>query len=368
MITTWMEWSGLAWLTWSLAVAAQGEGVKKKLIEFGWDEPGTAFMREHWAEMEQTPFDGCVFHVNYPKPEGGEGNFTWECWSRRAFTWEELQPALIDLQVTPFERFTDNFLRFNTTPADIDWFDDYSAVVHNARLAARLAREGRVKGILFDIEQYNGQLFDYRQQRDRATKPWDEYAAQARRRGREVMEAFQAEYPDITIFLTFGYCLPWVQTEGGKRLLAEASYGLLAPFLDGMVEASKETVRFVDGHELSYAFKDPARFAPAYRMMKEDLLPLVADSDKYRRVFQVGFGLWLDCGWREHGWDPEDFSKNFYTPEQFEASLRAALERCDEYVWVYSETPRWWSPERQRVKLPLAYWEAVARAKAAANR
>ena len=41
------------------------EAAEKKLIEFGWDEPGTKFMREHIAEMQQTPFDGCVFHVEY---------------------------------------------------------------------------------------------------------------------------------------------------------------------------------------------------------------------------------------------------------------------------------------------------------------
>ena len=58
------------------------------------------------------------------------------------------------------------------------------------RFALRhIAREGGCKGILFDIEQYTFQLFNYRKQRDAATKSWDEYAAQVRKRGREVMEA-----------------------------------------------------------------------------------------------------------------------------------------------------------------------------------
>src|SRR5689334_1414081 len=37
--------------------------VQKRLIEFGWDEPDTAFMKKHIGEMEKTPFDGCVFHA-----------------------------------------------------------------------------------------------------------------------------------------------------------------------------------------------------------------------------------------------------------------------------------------------------------------
>src|SRR5437899_4079998 len=108
----------------------------KKLIEFGWDEPDTAFMRQHIAEMEKTPFDGCVFHVNYVnlKPKTGGGSLTWDSWDTRSFAAEEVQAALDDLKATKFTRFTDNFLRFNTSPGKIDWFDDFSAVVNNAKL------------------------------------------------------------------------------------------------------------------------------------------------------------------------------------------------------------------------------------------
>jgi len=66
-----------------MAVAAPAaEGPGKKLIEFGWDEPNPAFMKAHLAEMERTPFDGCVFHVNYSKAGGGTGSFTWKCWGQ----------------------------------------------------------------------------------------------------------------------------------------------------------------------------------------------------------------------------------------------------------------------------------------------
>src|SRR5690348_15828600 len=109
----------------------------KKLIEFGWDEPDTAFMRAHIEQMEQTPFDGTVFHIGYRKPDGSAGSFMGECWSARAFTAEELQPSRDDLRATPLRRFTHNFLRFNVCPGDVDWFDDkaFGAVVNNARLA-----------------------------------------------------------------------------------------------------------------------------------------------------------------------------------------------------------------------------------------
>src|SRR5262249_33256452 len=155
--------------------------------------PDTAFLRQHIAMMEQTPFDGCVFHVVATGPQGARENFTWLGWGRRAFSLAEMEPALADLKATPFRRFSYNFLRFNTAPADLDWFDDHSAIVNNARLAARVAREGRCAGILLDVEEYQGRLFTYAQQRDAQTKSWDDYAAQVRLRGRQVMEAFQEE-------------------------------------------------------------------------------------------------------------------------------------------------------------------------------
>src|SRR5262245_34324123 len=185
----------------------------KQLIEFGWDEPDTSFLRAHIAQLQQSPFDGCVFHADFHKPGGAKGSFTWQCWGTNSFTEEDLRESLSDLRATKFGRFKSNFLRFNTTPAHLDWFDDYSAVTNNARLAAGLAHAGRCPGILFDIEQYEGPLFNYHKQRDSKTKSWELYAAQARLRGADVMRAFQEGYPGLTVFLTFGYTLPWHETE-----------------------------------------------------------------------------------------------------------------------------------------------------------
>lgn len=293
------------------------EAGRKQLIEFGWDEPDTGFLRRHINAMEQTPFDGCVFHAHFTGPDGQTGNFTWSGWGQRAFAEAELEAALDDLRATPFRRFTEDFLRFNTTPADVDWFDDFAPILANARLAARVARRGKCRGLLLDIEQYQGKLFDYRAQRDAKTKPWDEYAAQVRRRGREVMEAFQEGYPDLTVLLTFGYSLPWAPSEGGKRAPAECGYGLLAPFLDGMVEEARGKTRLVDGYELSYGYREPARFAAARRTMAEGLLPLVADAAKSRRVLSNGFGLWMDHDWRHRGWDVEDVSRTTSRPRRW---------------------------------------------------
>jgi hypothetical protein len=238
-------------------------------------------------------------------------------------------------------------------------------VMTNARLAAQVARAGGCRGILLDTEAYQAKLFDFHKQRDAARRSWDEYAAQARLRGREVMTAFQESFPDLTVFVTFGHSLLWKQSEGGKKALADCGDGLLAPFLDGMIETAKGSTRVVDGHELSYGYRESAQFTQAYAAITIKAAGLAADRLKYQKVVSAGFGLWLDYDWPKFGWDTGMTEKNYFSPGRFETSLRAAVEQADEYVWIYSEKPRWWSDRDRAIDLPPAYIDAVQRVRQA---
>jgi hypothetical protein len=331
----------------------------KKLIEFGWDEPDTSFLRRQRAQLEATPFDGCVFHVTAHSAGGKTASFTWHSWGRRSFSADELKLARADLESIGDSRFRENLLRFNVTPAEIDWFDDHDAVVNNARLAAELARAGRCRGILLDTEQYEGKLFDYSRQRDAKRRTWSEYAAQAQRRGREVMTAFLDGFPGLTVFLTFGHSLPWKQSSAGKKPLSECPDGLLVPFLDGMIDAVRPPARLVDGHEMSYGYRGADAFIRAHRTIKHDAAAVAADRSAYERTVSAGFGLWLDYDWRSRGWNTANVESNHFSPGRFETSLRAAVEQSDEFVWIYTEKPRWWSEAGKAIDLPPAYVETV---------
>jgi hypothetical protein len=331
-----------------------------KLIEFGWDEPDTSFMRVHVLQMEATPFDGCVFHLNYMKDAKTPANFGWECWGKRAFKASELQAATDDLQATKFRRFSENFLRFNAVPGDIDWFDDYTPVLQNIWLAANIAKLGGCRGILLDTEQYDGKIFDYTKQRDAKTRSWDDYGKQVRLRGSQFMNALQKADPDCTIFMTFAYTLLLDQAEGDSKKLPQISYGLLAPFLDGMLDAAGPRIKFVDGYEESYGYKTAAEFAIVRQRFSIGVLKgFIADPKKYQQHFQLGYGIWLDLNWRTKGWSDTDLSKNYFTPESFEVAVGLGLSASDQYVWIYTEQPRWWSIDGATQKLPAAYLEAL---------
>src|SRR5947209_14495110 len=123
----------------------------KKLIEWGWDEPDTKFMLQNVEKMEQFPFDGLVFHATSGKGD----NLAWEVWGSKKFAPDDFKQAIDDLKATKFNRFTDRFLRVNVAPGNIDWFDDgaWAKIANNSAVAARVAKEGRCKGFMFDTEQ-----------------------------------------------------------------------------------------------------------------------------------------------------------------------------------------------------------------------
>ena len=74
---------------------------------------------------------------------------------------------------------------------------------------------------------------------------------------------------------------------------------------------------------------------------------------------KAGFGVWLDNDWRRKGWNLTDFSKNHFSPGEFENAVRSALRVSDQYVWIYTEQPRWWTKD----KLPQAYVDALRNAR-----
>jgi hypothetical protein len=327
----------------------------KKLIEWGWDEPDPKFIRANIGQMEQFPFDGLVFHINSSKG----GSLTWEIWGNRRFTGEEFKQAIDDLKATNFHRFTDHFLRVNVTPGKTDWFDDpaWATVLNNFTVAAHVAKDGRCKGFMLDVEQYEGKLFDYRQQPHRSTKTCAEYQQKARQRGQEWMKVINKEFADITILLTFGYSI--TRPRGQAKDRSQVSYGLLADFLDGMLDACSNETTIVDAWESSYPYKQQRQFERAYQTIKQKSLDWTAAPDKYRSQVKAGFGLWMDNNWRRKGWYVTDLSKNHFSPGEFESAVGSALRTSDQYVWIYTEQPRWWTRE----KLPQAYVDALVSAR-----
>jgi len=351
----------------------------KKIIHVGWDAPTPVYWAEHVEEIDHAPFDGTVFHLEVKNPDGSIEYFKEQSWSQRKFTWEEVRHNVEALQEIHPTRMRHNFVLFQVCQAgqgNVDWFDDFDSVLNNVRLAARVAASWRYcDGVCFDPEEYHFPIFTYSAQKYADQYSWEEYAAQARLRGRQVMNAFEEEYPGLTVFLFFGYEYAW---EGSAEQLPEAEHGLFAPFLDGMFEVAGTEVKIVDGYERSYPFENSTQFQQAHQIMSEEVLPIVGNRRAYQERGSLGFGIFVDYAvnpQQGRPWHVEDPSRNWFSPEKLEASVKAALDLCDEYIWLYNERVQWWGPvefmgfpvPEEPVKIGPEYFDAVFRARAAAG-
>lgn len=344
---------------WSTQTWAKEAGAKK-LIYYGWGVRDTQYVRDHWHQMEEMPFDGMGIVVAVDRQAWQQGGNTtgnqlgWQVMGRRSFRVEEFHEAIADLKAASWHTFTDNFLPVALSAAQsadgLNWFDEqrWPIVVNNFAVLARVAAEGGAKGLILDPERYSYGLFSYLGQRQQVDKPFGRYVQMARRRGRQVMTAIAAHLPEAVLLSLFGYTLPLRELQRGKTL-READYGLLPAFYDGLLDAMPAGACLIDGYELAYPFKERRQFLDGYGRIHQGAVALSAVPDRYREKVKAGFGLWLD--YRKQ--------PDYFTAEEFQRAVSNALEVSDGYVWVYTERPRFFPPSG----IAASYIEAIAGAR-----
>lgn len=325
---------------------AAERGPGKKLIATGWDMANAERLRANLAEMERRPFDGVVLRFS------GRGNRPYLSYAFTRDVWDEepIRQITEDLKACRPERLTDNFLLVNANPGDVDWFDDegWAIIASHWRIAARVARDGGLKGILFDPEPYRKpyRQFAYASQSGHKERSFEEYGEEARQRGREVMEAVAGEYPSIALFCYFMLSATGIAADRGDpvRALAGHTYGLLPSFIDGWLDVAPPSVTLVDGCESAYRFNSELEYLNAANRIKGVCQRLVSPENryKYRAQVQVSFGVYLDAYI-----NPPD-SPWYIAPggqsrvDRLRQNVETALRVADEYVWVYGEKCSWW--------------------------
>jgi hypothetical protein len=68
------------------------------------------------------------------KHGGKDAMFDWVCFGKERFERAQLAETIATMRNTKFQTFTDNFLRYDVTPGDVDWFEDFGAILHNAQM------------------------------------------------------------------------------------------------------------------------------------------------------------------------------------------------------------------------------------------
>ena len=324
----------------------------KKFIELGWDIPSTADLREHWRDMEQAaPFDGFMFRVEAQDDQGARLSSE-SIWDGNAWKRDWLKPALADLQACRFERFKDNFVRFNATPGNLAWDDDagWTALAEKAGHCAWLMKQGGGKGLAIDFESYGAAQFRFDPAKQRT---FADATQLARRRGAQFVQSVAQEFPDAVLLALW---LNSINFKAGRStqpesILASSGYGLLPAFIDGMLDALPPGMILVDGCENGYYMDSAEAYLQAAHEMRSwhgAGVRLVSPENraKYRQQVQAGFGFYLDMYLNPEG-------NHYYFPPlngsrlaRLQRNLGSARDAADEYVWIYGEQCRWWGPRR----------------------
>ncbi len=357
---------GCALTLWISSASAQDSQIRKKLIESGWDAPDSHRFSNFLPEIDGRPFDGAVLEIAGTDLKQRAVAMTW-AFSSVPWQLEWFRSPVSRLQFCKPRNVTDNFLMLTANPGDIDWFDDagWSQIVQHWRIAARVARESGMKGILFDPEPYvpPHAQFTYAAQNGHERHTFGEYCAQVRLRGRQIMEAIAAENPQCVVFCYFLNSVAG-QAAGqpdAARVLETHSYGLLPAFLDGWLDVIPPGITLVDGCEIAYGFRTPAEYYEAASAIRVDCQSLVSPANraKYRAQVQVSFGVYLDAYSEPPGFPAYIGGRGdgITRPGRMFENLYAAIRVADEYVWIRGEKHRWWpTPNRQVEK---TYWPEV---------
>ncbi len=345
-----------------LSASLQAQAPAKKLIATGWDSPNPQRLRTVLSDVEESPFQGIVVRFT------GTGN---KPYFTNAFTpdvWDAEALGLLEenLKACTFDRPLKSFLSINANPGDVDWFDDaaWVQIVDHWRTAARLAKVGDMRGILFDPEPYRPphRQFGYTSQAGAGDHTFAEYTTMARQRGREVMSAVAEEYPDLTLFCYFMLSVNGHDAERNdpSRALAGSGYGLYPAFINGWLDVAPPEMTFVDGCEGAYRFNSESQYLNAANRIKGICQRLVSPENryKYRAQVQASFGIYLDAHMNppESPWyvDPGELSRVANLRRNVETALRVA----DEYVWVYGEKASWWETPHDRANAQR-WWDAM---------
>ncbi|HEX8077480.1 MAG TPA: Ig-like domain-containing protein, partial [Chthoniobacterales bacterium] len=289
------------------------------------------YVRDHLAHIESLPFDGVVF----------TSTTTAVLMNGTARSYEEIAQEFAPLHGLSFTRIKHNLAWVNVDrPAD--FFGDWTVTIENFRILARVLRENGIAGIFFDNEEYLRRLFNYPDNCDDATKSLAQYRAQARLRGREIGEALANEFPEIVLMVLHGPYSSFAGTpeEVHRGQTEWDTEELRGPFSIGLLEGLDSRAEFVDGGAV-YAYRAAADFQVSYDYRKFELASDGSDcpfiSPELRHVWPRKVGIAFGVYNHSFAGVPMDATI-------MRTTLAAALQRCDEFVWLYSEGINWNAP------------------------
>ena len=341
---------GLSLVALCAAGVAQAEVpglTRTKVIGYGWDLKVStpAELIENAAAFDASGLDGVGVNITGVREDGSVYNL------RKSTALEKWNREMLAAHVPYLRQFASHrglreslIVTLFQPGKRLDWHDDaqWAVFAGNMGLLAWLAREGGLKGLMIDNEDYPKQrqwFYDAARDGD----DYDRLCALSRQRGREFGRAMFEAYPDMTLMFFFllteerGYF-----TASDPAVLKREKGDLWPAFVDGLVDVMPDGVKFVDGDEHAYPCDaenfDFYRHAWNQRYGTAALLA-PENRDKYVRHLSVSGGLYLDmyantnaASFWYFGPGPDGTRTSKFVSNLFQATRVAS-----DYTWLWGE-------------------------------
>lgn len=320
--------------------------------------PTPTFLRTNKSFLETLPFDGIAVYVRNPD---GSINATLDTMTNKPIGYPAIAQTLAPLKGLQMPNLTQNFAAV-LSGRPPDFFSDWSIIIRNFADLAKAAREAGLKGVYFDNENYQDKWGHYPNDVEHPTLPLRDYQDQARVRGRQVMEAMVAQFPDIVVITLHG---PYISERKSPAPLFPQWWSnnqLTGPFFCGFVEGAGKHGTVVDGGKL-FNLRTPKDFLDSYTFRKGGIAADKLDCEfipaALRRVWptkvNVGFGVY-----------DKPFGDADMLPDILRPTLANALRQSDRYVWLCVERITYLKPSKNG-GVGEAWVDAVRQARADAT-
>ncbi len=303
------------------------------------------------ATIESYPFEGMFIN----------SVVGWHIMSGRPISYDSIYTEFKVLKGA-FKKFDSNFMYvFTDYPGDF-WNDNsWKITSQNFANMAKVAKVLNFKGLIYDNEEYlAGKWMNFGESYKNAKYDLNQHRDQVHLRGKQIMEAMTAVFPEIEIFTYHGpylsepnYIIPKANI---KQAGAWDQQELLGPFFVGMMDGKGAKATVIDGGE-QYQYRSETDFKSSYEIRKYEIAGEETNSwfIPHRQRMNWPNNINISFGVYNRSWLKE-FPMNAAI---MQTTLTNALKYTDKYVWYYTEDDSWLEPGN----MPKPWIDAVTKAR-----
>jgi len=322
---------------------------RAKVLGWGWDTLASTAsdILEHADEFDACGFDGTAVMIQ----RHNSYNFRYASqatnWCRKALSAEI--PILKEF--AQHKGLKESLLLMHFAPKKfVSWQDSatWARFNENMATAAWLAKEGGLKGLFIDPEDYpNSKQFFWDEERDGMS--YDDACKLAECRGKQMATAIFREYPTMTILATWFLSMETSYFIADDPAARMRKLGDLWPaFVGGFVSQMPKGAVLADGDEHGYHCDADHNDFYKHAWNQRTVCPRLL-KDEHRSAYfdhlSIGFGIYPDMFVNQKGaiW--------YFGPgadgtrvSRFTADMAQSAYVAESYVWVYGEkygTIRW---------------------------